>query len=188
MAINYVPFGKSYVNEFDRVIHGCSTLLILFLPFLSSSRRVIPLMVKPCSVVSTVRVYDKEREIIKNILLGLFSGVRECEGNRFQSCALDVIGANNPDKQTEFVICAMDFLKIPSNCANSLNLDIKAIETCVNGERGTQLQLEAENYSKDIIGKSGFVPTITYGRQFNARNQRSSLDSFYEIVKEHLQA
>ena len=82
----------------------------------------------------------------------------------------------------------MDFTKIPSNCATNLNLDLKAIEICYNGERGTQLQLEAENYSKDIIDKSRFVPTITYGQQYNARTQRSSLDSFHEIVKEHLQA
>jgi len=114
-------------------------------------------------------------------------GVRECEGNRFQSCALDVIGPDDQDKQTEFVICAMDFLKIPSNCATTLGLDLKAIENCYNGERGIKLQLEAEKFSKDIIEKSGFVPSITYGHKYNARSQRSSLDSFHEIVKEHLQ-
>lgn len=82
----------------------------------------------------------------------------------------------------------MDFLKIPSNCAVNLKLDLKAIELCYTGDRGTQLQLEAEKYSRDIIGKSGFVPTITYAQQFNARSQRSSLDSFYEVVKEQVQA
>lgn len=81
----------------------------------------------------------------------------------------------------------MDFLKIPSNCASSLGLDLKAIEKCYSGERGTKLQLEAESFSKDVIEKSGFVPSITYGHKYNARNQRSSLDNFHEIVKEHLQ-
>lgn len=118
----------------------------------------------------------------------VFSGIQECEGNRFQSCALDVIGSNNQDTQTAFVICAMDFTKDPSNCASNLKLDLKAINECANGDRGTKLQLEAENYSRDIIGASGFVPTITFGQQYNARSQRSSLDNFYQVVKEHLQA
>lgn len=141
-----------------------------------------------CQHGKTVRdkVVNKFRDI--SFELDVYVGSRECQGNRYQSCALDVIGPNDQDKQTAFVICAMDFLKIPSNCAKDLDLDLDAIDACFNGKRGTELQLEAESFSKDVIEDSGFVPTMTYGQKFNARSQRSSLDRFYEVVKQHIES
>lgn len=82
----------------------------------------------------------------------------------------------------------MDFLKIPSNCAYDLGLNLEQIDECVNGTRGTELQLEAEKYSKDVIDDSGFVPTMTYGQKFNARSQQSSLNRFHEVVKQQIEA
>ena len=114
-------------------------------------------------------------------------GVRECEGNKFQSCALDVIGKDQ-DKQTKFVVCAMDFSKSSSNCAQNLGLDMNKVNECANGERGNSLQLQAEEFSKDIIARSGFVPSIVYGGVFKTSDNWASLEDFEAIVNDKYQA
>lgn len=86
--------------------------------------------------------------------------VRECEGNVFQSCVLDAIGAERQDTQTNFVICAMDFSKNPSICAQNLGVDLRHVNECAQGNKGIQLQLKAEKDSAPIIQRSYFVPTV----------------------------
>lgn len=146
-------------------------------------------MEKPCSLVSTVRD-DKEQMTMriffttKNLFL---SGVRECDGNKFQSCCIDVIGKTDQDRQTAFVICAMDFSKNAYNCAQNLGLDMTKVNDCVNGEKGTELQLEAEEYSRDIINRSGFVPTIVYNSKYQAGDFWASLEDFEGVVNDRLQ-
>jgi hypothetical protein len=97
-----------------------------------------------------------------------------------------VIGSEDQDKQTSFVICAMDFSKNPSNCAQNLGLDMNKVNNCANGEKGTSLQLKAEEYSKDVIGRSGFVPTIVYKNQYKAGDFWASLEDFEGIVGDQL--
>lgn len=87
-------------------------------------------------------------------------GPRECKGNLYQSCVLDVIGDDQQDLQTEFVICAMDFSKIPSDCARRLGVDLGKVDECEKGKKGVELQLKAEQESAGIIKQSSFVPTV----------------------------
>lgn len=116
------------------------------------------------------------------------SGVRECEGNRYQACVLDVIGKDDQDKRTDFVICAMDFNRNPQNCAKNLGLDANKISICYDGERGTQLQLEAEEYSREIIAASGFVPTIVYNRKYKAGEFWESLEDFENVASNKIKS
>jgi hypothetical protein len=97
-----------------------------------------------------------------------------------------VIGPEDQDKQSSFVICAMDSYKNPANCAQNLGLDMSKVNSCANGEKGTQLQLEAEEKSRGIIGRSGFVPTIVYKSQYKAGDFWASLDDFEGIVSDQL--
>lgn len=91
------------------------------------------------------------------------------------------------DRQTAFVLCAMDFSKNSRNCAQNLGLDMKKINECETGEKGIALQLEAESFSQDIIARSGFVPTIVYGRKYKAGDFWASLEDFENIVHDQLQ-
>jgi hypothetical protein len=95
---------------------------------------------------------------------------------------------DDQDKQTSFVNCAMDFAKNPSNCAQNLGLDMGKVNDCADGERGTQLQLEAEERSRDAIAKSGFVPTIVFNNQYKAGDFWASLDDFEGVVNDKLAA
>lgn len=62
--------------------------------------------------------------------------------------------------QTSFVICAMDFSKNPVSCAKNAAIDMGAVDECIKGESGLQLQLKAEQDSLGIIRRSNFVPTV----------------------------
>lgn len=61
------------------------------------------------------------------------------------------------------------------------------INECANGEKGLQLQLEAEEYSKNIISRSGFVPTIVYQGQYKAGDFWASLEDFKGVINDRLQ-
>lgn len=65
----------------------------------------------------------------------------------------------------------MDYTKNPSNCAQNLGLDMQKVNSCTNGEKGTELQLQAEEYSRATIARSGFVPTIVYNHQYKVSIQ-----------------
>lgn len=142
-------------------------------------------MVKQCLVVNTVSDKIDTKICCSFELLVSVLGVRECEGNMFQSCVLDVIG-DDQDKQTSFVICAMDFNKNPPNCAQNMGLDMTKVNDCTNGPRGTKLQLEAEEFSRHIIGKSAFVPTIVFQGAYKAGDQWGAIEDFETVVKEQL--
>lgn len=87
-------------------------------------------------------------------------GQRECDGNVFQNCVLDMIGSDRQDVQTNFVICAMDFTKNPAICAKNIGIDVQKANECAHGNKGIQLQLKAEKDSANVISKSSFVPTV----------------------------
>ncbi|KAG5681785.1 hypothetical protein PVAND_011193 [Polypedilum vanderplanki] len=113
-------------------------------------------------------------------------GERECDGNVFQACVLDFIGVENQDSQLSFVACAMDFSKNPFNCAQNMGIDLIKINECTNGEKGIQLQIDAEKYSTPHIRRSGFVPTITYNNKYNSIDFWDSLDDFESVVTQKL--
>lgn len=61
------------------------------------------------------------------------------------------------------------------------------VNSCTNGPRGVELQLEAEKFSQDVIARSGFVPTIVYKNNYRAGVLWDSLDDFEKVVKEQLE-
>lgn len=81
----------------------------------------------------------------------------------------------------------MDKLKNPSNCAQNLGLDMNKINNCAHGQKGIQLQLEAEKFSHDIISRSGFVPTIVYHRRYRASDFWASLEDFEGVIRDQLE-
>lgn len=89
-------------------------------------------------------------------------GQRECDGNMFQSCVLDVIGSDNQDLQTKFVVCAMDFSQNPQNCAKFSGVNLNKVNECMTSNKGIELQLKAETDSTRVIRRSGFVPTVNF--------------------------
>ncbi|CRK98818.1 CLUMA_CG012048, isoform A [Clunio marinus] len=126
------------------------------------------------------RVYPSIKD---NVVINFVPfGPKECEGNKFQSCVLDVIGPNQ-DKQTSFVICAMDFQKNARNCAQNMGLDMNKIDDCTKSQYGTNLQIQAERFSSPIISKSNFVPTIVYNGIYKAGDHWASLDDFSGVLK-----
>jgi Gamma interferon inducible lysosomal thiol reductase (GILT) len=146
VQINYVPFGKAYVS--------CQLNFLRFINYLISlfcSRASITLF------YFLLQSFDNNGRTIFNCQ----HGQRECEGNIFQSCVLDAIGSQRQDVQTNFVICAMDFSKNPTNCAQNLGIDLNKISECTNGNKGLELQLKAEKDSSPVISRSFFVPTVS---------------------------
>ena len=99
-----------------------------------------------------------------------------------------MIGPDDRDKQASFVICAMEFGKNAGICAQNLGLDLIKINTCTESEKGTKLQLEAEEYSKNVINKSGFVPTIVYNHYYKAGDFWASLDDFEGVINDQIAA
>lgn len=82
----------------------------------------------------------------------------------------------------------MNFVNTAANCAQNLGLDVGKINQCVNGERGKILQLEAEKFSKNVIARSGFVPSIVYDGVFKAGDNWASLEDFEAVVNDKLQS
>lgn len=99
----------------------------------------------------------------------------------------------------------MDFSKSPTNCAQNIGVDLNRVNQCVEGERGVQLQLNAEKFSFPFIQKSAFVPTVSqsyilalssfkkivffqivYNNVYNAGDFWESLDDFESIVRDKL--
>lgn len=81
----------------------------------------------------------------------------------------------------------MDFNKNPTNCAQNMGLDMKKINDCSNGPRGTILQLEAEEFSRHIIGKSAFVPTIVFQGTYKAGDHWGAIEDFETVAKAQMQ-
>ncbi|KAM7361948.1 GILT-like protein 1 [Cochliomyia hominivorax] len=106
-------------------------------------------------------------------------GPRECLGNRQQSCVLQQ--TKDQLTQVKFAVCQMT---IPDNsniqyCAESVSLS-SDIDTCMNTELGTLLQLEAERITHSYA--ISFVPTIIYDGVFDQQLQDNSLRDFRGTV------
>jgi interferon gamma-inducible protein 30 len=114
-------------------------------------------------------------------------GPVECHNNLYQSCGLDIIGTANMDRQTKFIICAMNSQKSEENCNDENELKGHEIEACINGSRGTELQLAAERMTNPIIQQqSHHVPTITFEGIFNEEDDSAALGDFYQTVQRKL--
>uniref|UniRef100_T1H4F7 Gamma-interferon-inducible lysosomal thiol reductase n=1 Tax=Megaselia scalaris TaxID=36166 RepID=T1H4F7_MEGSC len=84
-------------------------------------------------------------------------GPAECELNRIQSCMLQ--NADNKDQQVYFAICQMSGRaeKTGKACAKRVGIP-QNIDTCMDTESGTVLQLDAEQITSSFAPK--FIPTI----------------------------
>ncbi|GAB0100420.1 GILT [Sergentomyia squamirostris] len=114
-------------------------------------------------------------------------GVPECEGNRLQSCVLNLLEGKQPE-QVNFVACQMN-LRAESTgrvCATSSDVDWNAVQQCYNTGLGTELQLDAEKVTNTILPKTNFVPTIVYNHVFDRTLHQRSLSDFRGTVCEVL--
>lgn len=82
----------------------------------------------------------------------------------------------------------MDYSKNPSNCAQNIGLDMNKINSCANGKKGIELQLKAEEFSKQYIERSSFVPTIIFNGQYQAGAFWASLEDFEGVVEDQIKA
>lgn len=110
-------------------------------------------------------------------------GKPECDRNKLQNCALDIIGKKNMDLQTSYIICAMDFSKDQNQCIRDAGLNLDDTLACFHGQRGIELQLQTEKDSGPIIKRSGFVPTIVYNSVYNEEDLYDSLTDFAKVVR-----
>lgn len=104
-------------------------------------------------------------------------GPPECDSNKLQSCGLELIRRSDEevkDRQAEFVVCTMGESEYPE-CYEKVSLDQQEVEDCASGDLGTQLQLDMEVESRDVIAESGHVPTITYSGIFDENRSAESL-------------
>lgn len=108
-------------------------------------------------------------------------GPSECEKNKFQTCGLHLIGADQ-DKRANFIICTMGYGESYAECVTSLGLNQQDIDDCVGGQLGTELQQEMERASANVIEDSGHVPTITFNGKYNAPDFYAALDNLKKVV------
>ncbi|XP_058823208.1 GILT-like protein 1 [Topomyia yanbarensis] len=109
-------------------------------------------------------------------------GPLECEGNRIQSCILHHLPEQ--DRQVSYVSCQMNFNADPRGweCAFRSGVDLVATQTCVEGDLGRQLQLEAERRTQQIA--PSFVPTIVFNGHFDQSLQDRAQSDFLGIICE----
>lgn len=112
-------------------------------------------------------------------------GSFECESNLFQSCGLSLIGSDM-DRQTNFIICAMDYKVSRVKCAGDAGLQMKEVTECMESGVGTHLQLDAEKLTAPIIGQSTHVPTIVFNGEFNSADDDEANTDFLSAVKRKL--
>uniref|UniRef100_A0A2M4D000 Putative gamma-interferon inducible lysosomal thiol reductase n=1 Tax=Anopheles darlingi TaxID=43151 RepID=A0A2M4D000_ANODA len=109
-------------------------------------------------------------------------GPAECEGNRVQSCILNLL----PTQQAKvnYVGCQMDFAADPRGweCAFRSGVNLNTAEACVEGPLGTQLQLEAERRTHAI--SPAWIPTIVFNGVFDQTLQDRAQDGFASVICE----
>ncbi|XP_035780918.1 GILT-like protein 1 [Anopheles albimanus] len=109
-------------------------------------------------------------------------GPAECEGNRVQSCILNLLPTQQA--QVNYVGCQMSFTADPRGweCAFRSGVNLVTAEACVEGQLGTQLQLEAERRTQAIA--PAFIPTIVFNGQFDQALQDRAQTDFAGIICE----
>ncbi|CRL03947.1 CLUMA_CG017068, isoform A [Clunio marinus] len=107
-------------------------------------------------------------------------GPNECEGNMFQTCALN--NAKTQDERVAIVFCAMTTVSTIQECISSLQLDGDAIEECMNGPEGIKLQLEYEILSEKPVSELGGVPAIVFNKTIDKEKETQALDDFRSVI------
>ncbi|XP_058454501.1 GILT-like protein 1 [Malaya genurostris] len=109
-------------------------------------------------------------------------GPAECEGNRIQSCVLHLLPEQ--DRQVSYVSCQMHADADPRGweCAFRSGVDLTETQTCVEGDQGRLLQLEAERRTQQIA--PSFVPTIVFNGQFDQTLQDRAQTDFLGVICE----
>lgn len=112
-------------------------------------------------------------------------GPIECENNKLQTCALDILSGDQ-DRQVAFVVCAMTGTKTYQKCAENVGLVFADVEACAKGPRGTELQLKAQEKTAPIIEESKHVPTIRYNNIYNETEYAQSLIDFKGVAQKKI--
>lgn len=120
-------------------------------------------------------------------------GLIECENNRRQTCALDLISAD-PDPQKvqdrsfTYIVCTMsDIITKPySVCATLAGLKSADVEACANGPKGIELQLIMEEKSKPIIDETQRVPVAVLNGKFVEQEYAHAIADLYGFITEKL--
>ena len=66
-------------------------------------------------------------------------------------------------------------------------MDPAKVDECLTKGQGMRLQIEAEKFSENIIGKTNFVPTIIFDSTFDRQVFHSALYEFRSLVEEVVQ-
>lgn len=94
-------------------------------------------------------------------------GIAEVQGNIVQLCAKQVA----PEKYLDFITCQNQTMQtIPTNwesCAQNLNLDTAAIQTCYEGEAGKQL-LKENKLLAETVNATGSPTIYLNDKQYQA--------------------
>jgi interferon, gamma-inducible protein 30 len=114
-------------------------------------------------------------------------GDLECYLNMYQTCVLDLIGTDT-ERAVQFVVCAMNFTNIYSDCVELIELNQSDVNECIIGPKGTLLQLEVERIANPIIGESKKVPTIVYNGFFDQNLSSLSQVDFIGGINSFLSA
>lgn len=90
-------------------------------------------------------------------------GPVECQANIVHACSIDVI--KDPTTRLNFVACMiennMEPMKIMNTCAESIPVDLKAIEKCSETEKGKELLAKYGQMTDSLSPRVSFIPTIT---------------------------
>lgn len=135
-----------------------------------------------------IYVFGKSGSFISRsgeMLFACQHGDLECYLNIYQTCVLNLLGSNT-DLAVQFVVCAMNFTNLYTDCVNMIELNPLDVFSCVNSSEGFELQLQVENISTPIISQSKRVPTIVYNQVFDMNLSTNSQMDFNRTFFEQL--
>ncbi|XP_050499092.1 GILT-like protein 1 [Diabrotica virgifera virgifera] len=117
-------------------------------------------------------------------------GRRECQGNKYQACAL----SQNKGKDVEvpLVYCIMKSIDPSSfdtveECARRFGLDIPKLKSCSDSIEGDKLLATKGDRTFQLDPNISFVPTIVFDDQFKQVEQSQSLKDFVAVVCSKIQ-
>jgi interferon gamma-inducible protein 30 len=102
-------------------------------------------------------------------------GVRECEGNFIETCALKLY-----DKYTQalpFIICletnSNDWTAQGKKCAQQLSLDWNAISTCATSSAGVNYLVEMAVATENLVPAHTYVPWVVVNGVHSASSENA---------------
>ncbi|CAG9830580.1 unnamed protein product [Diabrotica balteata] len=112
-------------------------------------------------------------------------GRRECQGNKYQACALSQ--KKGKDVEVPLVYCIMKS-RDPSSfdnveeCARRFGLDIPKLKSCSDTIEGDRLSAIHGDRTFQLDPNISFVPTIVFDDQFKQVDQSQALRDFVAVV------